>query len=158
MRAREIRTGNFITGWRCTGIAQTDARVTASFAALMHDTRAASGRRTDGLRRHPFGGAAQYYPDEGAFVYRGTNLWRGVTRMVPYLTGASIARIGARHSTLIHLSDPQPHRCGGAPPGQLGGGDRARSPAPVDWNKPGRLEDFLPVYQDGISTGSTCRR
>ncbi len=53
---------------------------------------------------------AQFYPDEGPFAYRGINLWRGVTRMQPYLTGRSIARIGARALDADHLSDPRQYR------------------------------------------------
>ena len=93
---------SFITGHRCIGVEQDDDGVTARFAA------------PDGTALPPQTGdvliacdgvhsvvRAQFYPDEGPFIYRGTNLWRGVTRMAPYLTGRSIARIGARHSTLI---------------------------------------------------------
>ena len=43
----------------------------------------------------------QLFPAEGPFAYRGINMWRGTTRWPPYLTGASIARIGARHTTMI---------------------------------------------------------
>ena len=91
---------------------------------------------------------AQFYPDEGPFVYRGINLWRGVTRHKPYLTGRSIARIGARHSTLIIY--PIRNNVDGAG-NQLVNwvAEIEREEAvPVDWNKPGELEDFFPTYQD----------
>lgn len=141
----------FITGHRCVGIAQDDGGVTASFAAP--DGSALPPQRGDVLIAcdgvHSVV-RAKYYPDEGPFIYRGTNLWRGVTRMAPYLTGRSIARIGARHSTLIMYPirnnvDEAGH--------QLVNwvAEIERDVAvPVDWNKPGRLEDFLPVYQDWI--------
>jgi len=141
--------GNFITGWRCTGIAQTDARVTASFAAPDGTTLAPQAgdalMACDGIHSAV---RAQYYPDEGAFVYRGTNLWRGVTRMVPYLTGASIARIGARHSTLIIYPIRNRIDAAGRHLVNWVAEIEREVAAPVDWNKPGRLEDFLPVYQD----------
>src|SRR5262249_10579715 len=91
---------------------------------------------------------AQFYPDEGAFIYRGINMWRGVTRMAPYLTGRSIARIGARHTTLIVY----PIRNNIAVNGRqlvnwVAEIERAVA-VPVDWNKPARLEDFSPVYRD----------
>ena len=36
----------------------------------------------------------QFHPHEGPPHFGGINLWRGVTRSEPFLTGASIARIG----------------------------------------------------------------
>ena len=36
----------------------------------------------------------QFYPNEGPPRYSGINMWRGVTRWKPYLTGASMVRIG----------------------------------------------------------------
>src|SRR5215207_3148432 len=36
----------------------------------------------------------QLYPDEGPPKYSGINMWRGVTRWKPILTGASMIRIG----------------------------------------------------------------
>ena len=37
------------------------------------------------------------YPDEGSPKYSGINMWRGVTRWQPMLTGASMIRIGWHH-------------------------------------------------------------
>ena len=99
---QRLGTQNFITGHRCIGIEQSDARVTARFAAA--DGAALESQQADvlvacdGIHSAV---RAQFYPDEGPFTYRGINMWRGVTRQQPYLTGRSIARIGARHSTLI---------------------------------------------------------
>ena len=36
----------------------------------------------------------QLHPSEGAHVYSGVNMWRGVTRMKPYMTGESYVRAG----------------------------------------------------------------
>jgi 5-methylphenazine-1-carboxylate 1-monooxygenase len=68
--------------------------------------------------------------------------------MTPYLTARSIARIGARHSTLIIY----PIRNNIDPAGRqlvnwVAEIERDVE-VPVDWNKPGRLEDFYPTYQD----------
>ncbi len=148
VRAR-LGTENFITGHRCVGIEQSGARVTARFAAP--DGAALEPQDSDILIAcdgvHSVV-RAQFYPDEGPFIYRGINLWRGVTRMAPYLSGCSIARVGARHSTLIVY--PIRGNIDGA--GNLlvnWVAEIEREVAvPVDWNKPARLEDFLPVYQD----------
>jgi 5-methylphenazine-1-carboxylate 1-monooxygenase len=140
---------NFITGWRCTGFEQDGARITARFAAA--DGTALAPQSGDVLVACDGVHSAvrtQLYPDEGPFVYRGTNLWRGVTRMAPYLTGASIARIGARHSTLIIYPIRKALDVAGRQLVNWVAEIEREVAVPVDWNKPGRLEDFLPVYQD----------
>ena len=91
---------------------------------------------------------AQFHPGEGPFVYRGTNLWRGVTRQPPYLTGRSIARIGARHATMIIYPIRNAIDTAGNQLVNWVAEIEREVAVPVDWNKPGRLEDFYPVYQD----------
>jgi 2-polyprenyl-6-methoxyphenol hydroxylase-like FAD-dependent oxidoreductase len=148
VRAR-LGPQNFITGHRCTGIEQSDATVTARFVAA------------DGTALGPHQGdvlvacdgihsvvRAQFYPDEGPFAYRGINMWRGVTRRKPYLTGRSIARIGARHSTLIIYPIRENIDAAGNQLVNWVAEIERDVAVPVDWNKPGRLEDFYPVYQD----------
>ena len=39
----------------------------------------------------------QLYPNEGPPKYSGINMWRGVTRWKPFLSGASMIRIGWHH-------------------------------------------------------------
>ena len=107
-------------------------------------------RRADRVRRTPLAARAQYYPDEGPFCFRGFNLWRGTTRRKPFRTGASIARIGARHSTmLINPLRSDTDEDGNQLINWVCEIERAVA-VPVDWNKPGRLEDFFPTYQDWI--------
>jgi 2-polyprenyl-6-methoxyphenol hydroxylase-like FAD-dependent oxidoreductase len=140
---------SFITGHRCTGVEQDDTRVTARFVgpngspleAQRGDLVVACDGIHSALR-------AQFYPDEAAFVYRGINLWRGVTRHKPYLTGRSIARIGARHSTLIVYSIRENIDAAGNQLVNWVAEIEREVAVPVDWNKPGRIEDFLPVYRD----------
>jgi len=146
-----IGTENFITGHRCVGVEQGGGRVTARFADP--DGKALAPAEGDVLIAcdgvHSVA-RMQFYPNEGPFIYRGINLWRGVTRRKPYLTGASIARIGARHSTLIiyplrNNYDAEGNQC----VNWVAEIEREVA-VPVDWNKPGRIEDFLPVYQDWV--------
>ena len=45
----------------------------------------------------------QLYPDEGEPRYSGINMWRGVTRWTPVLTGASMVRVGwLKTGKLVH--------------------------------------------------------
>jgi 2-polyprenyl-6-methoxyphenol hydroxylase-like FAD-dependent oxidoreductase len=142
---------SYITGHRCTGIEQDEGGVTARFAGP--DNSALPSQRGDVLIAcdgvHSVV-RAQFYPDEGPFIYRGTNLWRGVTRMAPYLTGRSIARIGARHSTLIMYPIRNNIDAEGRQLVNWVVEIEREVAVPVDWNKPARLEDFLPVYQDWV--------
>jgi 5-methylphenazine-1-carboxylate 1-monooxygenase len=140
---------NFITGSRCIGFEQDAARVTARFASPDGEPLAPQTGDVliacDGIHSAV---RTQLYPDEAPFVYRGINLWRGVTRMAPYLTGNSIARIGARHSTLIIYPIRKELDAAGRQLVNWVSEIEREVAVPVDWNKPGRLEDFLPVYQD----------
>jgi 2-polyprenyl-6-methoxyphenol hydroxylase-like FAD-dependent oxidoreductase len=146
-----IGTDNFSTGHRCVGVEQNGDRVTARFVgpdgtplpAAEGDVLIACDGIHSAVR-------TQFYPDEGPFKFRGFNLWRGTAVHKPFLTGSSIARIGARHSTLIIY----PLRNNYDGQGNLLvnwvaeiEGDVA---VPVDWNKPGQLADFFPTYQDWV--------
>jgi 5-methylphenazine-1-carboxylate 1-monooxygenase len=139
----------FVTGHRCVGIEQSDARVAARFVAA--DGTPVEPRQgdvlvaCDGIHSAV---RAQFYPDEGPFAYRGINMWRGVTRQKPYLTGLSIARIGARHSTLIIYPIRDNIDAAGNQLVNWVAEIERDVAVPVDWNKPGRLEDFYPVYRD----------
>ena len=45
----------------------------------------------------------QLYPDEGPPKYSGINMWRGVTRWKPFLSGASMIRVGWHHPAKLLL-------------------------------------------------------
>src|ERR1051326_7192133 len=146
-----IGASNFHTGHRCTGIEQGGGRVTAHFvgpdSTALPDQQGDILIACDGIHSAV---RAQFYPDEGPFKFRGYNLWRGVPVHKPFLTGESIARIGARHSTMIIY--PLRRNYDGTGNNLYNWVceiERAVA-VPVDWNKPGRLEDFLPTYQDWV--------
>ena len=44
---------------------------------------------------------AQFYPDEGAPVWAGAVLWRGTTRAVPFMSGASMAMAGHQDQKFV---------------------------------------------------------
>jgi 2-polyprenyl-6-methoxyphenol hydroxylase-like FAD-dependent oxidoreductase len=146
-----IGAENITLDHRCTAVEQSGGRVTARFVAADGSALpSAEGDvliACDGVHSAV---RAQFYPNEGPFRFRGFNLWRGTTLRKPYLTGASLARIGARHTTIIIY--PLRNNYDG-----LGNQlvnwvcEIEREVAvPVDWNKPGRLEDFFPAYQDWV--------
>ena len=91
---------------------------------------------------------AKLYPNEGAPVWGGIVMWRGVTRGPKFLTGRSMAMIGQKKrkfvvypiadtpdgSVINWIADLQ------FPPDYMW--------AREDWNRPGKIEDILPEFQD----------
>jgi 5-methylphenazine-1-carboxylate 1-monooxygenase len=146
-----IGADNVVLGHRCTGIEQGSSRVTAHFGAP-DGTPLPKGEADlliacDGVHSAV---RAQFYPDEGPFRFRGLNLWRGTTVCKPYLTGASLARVGARHSTMIIYPLRNNYDGQGNQLVNWVCEIEREVAVPVDWNKPGRLDDFFPVYRDWV--------
>jgi 5-methylphenazine-1-carboxylate 1-monooxygenase len=86
----------------------------------------------------------QFYPAEGAPRYSGVNMWRGVTRWMPVLSGASMVRAGwLKTGKLVHYPirnnvDAQGHQLVNwlweiETPEHKG----------WDWNRTARVEDFI---------------
>jgi 2-polyprenyl-6-methoxyphenol hydroxylase-like FAD-dependent oxidoreductase len=94
---------------------------------------------------------AHFYPNEGPPKWQGILMWRGVTVGKPYLGGATMVQAG--HHTQKFVCYPISRAY--AEKGQalinwicdLHMGDGAMLPR-EDWNRPGKLEDFLPRFKD----------
>jgi 2-polyprenyl-6-methoxyphenol hydroxylase-like FAD-dependent oxidoreductase len=90
----------------------------------------------------------QFFPGEGEPRYSGVNMWRGVTRWKPMLSGASMVRAGwLSHGKMVIY----PIRPAGADGLQLINWV-AEIETPVyrrrDWNRPGAIEDFIGAFAD----------
>ena len=90
---------------------------------------------------------ARFYPDEGPPKWNGVRLWRGTTVGAPFLSGATIVKAGWTAQKFICY--PIAHR----PDGQVlinWIADLEQDSTTLlereDWNRPGRIEDFLPAY------------
>ena len=94
---------------------------------------------------------AQFYPDEGMPIWNGVTMWRGVTEGMPFLSGGSIVKAGAGDQKFIVYPISK----------KLADEGRAlinwicdlRVPGKTymtreDWNRPGKLEDFLPAFEN----------
>jgi len=91
----------------------------------------------------------QLFPREGEPRYSGVNMWRGVTRWKPMLSGASMVRAGwLSHGKMVIY-----------PIRQASGADGlqlinwvAEIETPVyrkrDWNRPGSIDDFIGAFAD----------
>jgi len=128
-------------GHRCAGVEQDADGVTVRF----EDAPEQQGRIA--LAYDGFHSAVrqQLYPDEGPPQFGGINMWRGVTRRKPFLTGASVTRVGTVQvgkmviyairqfddgTQLINWNTEQPrdaHKLN-------------------DWATPGRIEDFIEPF------------
>ncbi len=89
----------------------------------------------------------QLFPGEGPPAYQGINMWRGVTRMKPFLSGASMAVAGwleAGKMVVYPIRKPEP---GGLQ--LVNWVAEIQSPRNVmqDWNLGGKIEDFYPIFQ-----------
>ena len=90
------------------------------------------------VRRHLF-------PEESGFRYEGINMWRGVTRAQPFLTGASMLIGGWLEVGKLVVYPLRNHPDGTQLVNWVA---EIQSPRNVmqDWALPGKLEDFLPTF------------
>jgi 2-polyprenyl-6-methoxyphenol hydroxylase-like FAD-dependent oxidoreductase len=138
------------TNRHCIGVEQDAAGVAVTFS----DGPGGSNRTTvrgrvaiacDGINSAV---RKQFYPDEGEPRYSGINMWRGVTRWKPMLSGASMVRAGwMSHGKMVIY----PIRPAGADGKQLINWV-AEIETPVyhkrDWNRSGSLDDFIGAFSD----------
>ncbi|RDE09532.1 flavin-dependent oxidoreductase [Pelagibacterium lacus] len=92
---------------------------------------------------------AQLFPDEGGPIYSGVNMWRGVTRWKPYLTGASYVRAGwLSHGKMVIY--PIRDNIDGEGTQLINWVAEIETPeyAVQDWNRRGKLEDFIGAFED----------
>jgi len=149
-RAAVERLGaaHLVADHHCVGLEQTGERVTLSFRStqtgtarepVTADVVVACDGVNSAVRR-------QFYPDE-TLCFGGINTWRGVTRAKPFLTGRSYVRVGSiqRGNLVIY---PIADDVDGDGRQLINWTSQVAQPGYErnDWNKPGRLEDFLPIY------------
>jgi 2-polyprenyl-6-methoxyphenol hydroxylase-like FAD-dependent oxidoreductase len=87
----------------------------------------------------------QFYPNEGPPRYFGVNMWRGVTRSKPFLTGGSMVRIGWLNTAKVlvypirnNIDDQSRQLINWVVDIETPRYNQQR-----DWNRSGRLEDFI---------------
>ncbi|MBE7369162.1 flavin-dependent oxidoreductase [Ramlibacter pallidus] len=136
-------------GHRCTGVQQEGGQVTLGFSdpqgRAREPVRADLVVACDGVNSTV---RRQFYPGEQP-AFAGINTWRGVTVHPPILTGKTYMRIGSIDTgkmVVYPIVDDVDGR-GNQLVNWTAEIRRAES-GMNDWNKPGRLEDFLPVYRE----------
>jgi 5-methylphenazine-1-carboxylate 1-monooxygenase len=134
----------------CLGVAQDDTGVTVTFSDGPggKERFAVPGRvaiACDGINSAV---RKQFFPDEGEPRYSGINMWRGVTRWKPMLSGASMVRAGwMSHGKMVIY----PIREAGADGLQLiNWVAEIETPnyRKRDWTRAGSLDDFIGPFSD----------
>lgn len=138
-----------------TGTKITTARSTED--GVIASTLDNSGVRTD-IRGDVLIGAdgihsairAQHYPKEGSPIWGGAVLWRGTTIAKPFLTGATMAMAGhAMQKFVTYPISPVDPASGTQVINWIA--ELVYDPTSgwnrEDWNRPGKLQDFLPAFE-----------
>jgi 2-polyprenyl-6-methoxyphenol hydroxylase-like FAD-dependent oxidoreductase len=133
-------------GWRCTGFAQDKDGVDLTFAGQPR-VRAEIAVSCEGIHSTI---RKQIYPDEGPPRYSGINMWRGVTRAKPFLTGASMVRIGwlKPAKVLVYPIRDAIDAEGRQLINWVVDIETPEYKPQRDWNRRGRLEDFMHAVRD----------
>jgi 5-methylphenazine-1-carboxylate 1-monooxygenase len=104
----------------------------------------------------------QLYPQEGAPIYSGRILWRGVTRAKPFLTGASMIMAGNQDQKFVCYPIGEPDADGLQPLNWIAELRRDVLRNREDYNRAGVLEDFLPAFESWdfgwLDVGELIRR
>jgi len=137
-------------GHRLVGFEERASRITAKFA-----TRSRSAPATeitgdvligaDGIHSAV---RAILYPREGGPVYGGAILWRGVSRTRPFFAGGTMIFAGHPDQKFISYPITPPDADGLAVMNWIAQVSAAEMLHPEDWNRAGRLDDFLPLYEE----------
>jgi 2-polyprenyl-6-methoxyphenol hydroxylase-like FAD-dependent oxidoreductase len=87
------------------------------------------------------------HPDEGPPVYNGAILWRGLTRWPSYLSGGTQAFAGTPDLKFIVYPITPPDADGMQTTNWIAQVSAPEMLNREDWNREGRREDFLPLYE-----------
>jgi 2-polyprenyl-6-methoxyphenol hydroxylase-like FAD-dependent oxidoreductase len=137
-------------GWKCTGVEQDAAGVSARFAtpdgSPLATQRGALAIACDGINSVV---RKELYPDEREPRYSGVTMWRGVTRMKPVLSGATFVRAGwMQPGKLVMYPIRDAIDADGRQLMNWLAEIETPQRSPRDWTRTGELDDFLAPYAD----------
>ena len=149
LKAVRERLGDVVeTGAAIVGFTEDadGVRVQVDRGGIITEERGAVLIGADGLHSKIRAG---FYPDEGAPVWAGAVLWRGTTKAVPFLSGASMAMAGHARQKFVTYPISAPDADGETtinwiaelwfPPDSKWNRE--------DYNRQGKLADFLPAFE-----------
>ncbi len=141
-----------ITGHRCTGVEQDAGGATAYFENPLTKEALPPQRGDIVVSCEGIHSAIrkQFYPYEGPPRYSGLNMWRGVTRSKPFLTGASMVRMGWVNTAKVliypirnNIDDEGRQLINWVVDIETPNYKQQR-----DWNRPGNIDDFIGAIAD----------
>jgi 2-polyprenyl-6-methoxyphenol hydroxylase-like FAD-dependent oxidoreductase len=150
VRAR-VGEDRVFAGWKCVGFEQDKSRATALFqdTTTARDLPPQHGDVVVGCDGIHSRIRKQLHAREGEPLYSGVNMWRGVTRWPPFLSGASMVRAGwlATGKMVIY---PIKSRIDSEGRQLVNWVAEVETPRHVarDWNRRGELRDFLLAFED----------
>ena len=124
-------------GHRCSGIEQSNVDVTLRF----ENSPPYSGAIAIGADGFHSAVRRQFYPDE-SMHFGGINMWRGVTRRRPFLSGASVTRVGTVGNGKMTIYPIRQFDDGTQLVNWVVEQQR-HDFGPNDWATPGRVQDFV---------------
>jgi 2-polyprenyl-6-methoxyphenol hydroxylase-like FAD-dependent oxidoreductase len=130
---------------KCVSIEQNSNSTTVKF----EDGGSATGSCVVGCDGIHSAVRKQLFPGEGPPAYQGINMWRGVTRAQPFLTGASMAVAGWLEIGKMVIY-PIRSELDAAGRQLINWVAEIQSPRNVmqDWNLGGRIGDFYPTFEN----------
>jgi len=142
--ADAVETGAAVVGFTETN---DDVRVKVDRGGVVTEERGKVLIGADGLHSKI---RAKFYPDEGAPIWAGAVLWRGTSRAVPFLTGASMAMAGHETQKFVTYPISEPDENGVSAINWIA--ELWFEPDSKwnreDYNRQGNLSDFLPAFED----------
>jgi 2-polyprenyl-6-methoxyphenol hydroxylase-like FAD-dependent oxidoreductase len=141
-----------MTGHRCIAVEQDDSGATAHFEHTATRERLPSQRSSIVVSCEGIHSVIrkQFFPHEGPPRYSGLNMWRGVTRWTPFLSGASMVRVGW-HKPAKVLIYPIRNNIDAQGRQLINWVCDIEQEHPIeqrDWNRQGRIEDFIGAIED----------
>jgi 5-methylphenazine-1-carboxylate 1-monooxygenase len=138
-------------GWTAIAVDTSEAGATLVVKNDHGEERRAGGDLVVGADGIHSAIRGQFYPQEGAPIWNGRVLWRGVTQGEPFLGGTTMIMAGHQDEKFVcYPIDPAAAARGTAVINWIAelrfrDTDTWRR---EDWNRQGRLEDFLPRFAD----------
>jgi 5-methylphenazine-1-carboxylate 1-monooxygenase len=148
---QHVGADRLLLGWQCTKVEQDGDAAVAHFQRTGTQEELPPQRSTaiigcDGIHSVV---RKQLYPNEGEPIYSGVNMWRGITRWRPVLTGASMIRVGwFTHGKMVIY--PIRDNVDGEGRQLVNWVAELETPKYERWNwsRPAKLEDFIGSFAD----------
>jgi 2-polyprenyl-6-methoxyphenol hydroxylase-like FAD-dependent oxidoreductase len=137
-----------LTNRHCLSVEQDAAGVTVTFSdgsTGRSTVRSGVAIACDGINSVI---RKQFFPDEGEPRYSGVNMWRGVTRWKPMLSGASMVRAGwLAHGKMV-IYPIRPVDADGLQLVNWVAEIETPDYRKRDWNRAGSVDDFIDAFAD----------